>query len=129
MDLDCGGVPMAYRNRVVATALVAVLAGWVVVAGRAESTRAGNAQPPARWEYAYVLNSRTQLKTSFNSTSESVQAEDAFRLYRELGGGKRQADFTLADLMSHVGARGWELVSVDTRDAVAATCWFKRVTQ
>ena len=120
---------MKYRGPLGITLAGAILLGSIF-AGRAESAGAGKAAAaaaPARWEYAYVLNSRTQLKCAFNSPAGSVAAEDALSLYHTLGGTKRESDFTLSDLMSHVGGQGWELVSVETQDGVAATYWFKRV--
>ena len=120
---------MKYRNHACVTALGAVLLGSLFFTGRAESAGAVDATAPAKWEYAYLLNTRTQLKSGFNSPTGSVSAEDAFSLYRKLGGYKPQSEFTLADLMTHVGGQGWELVSVDTQDSVAATYWFKRAAE
>ena len=114
------------RNRLSVAVVGTLVAGWLV-AGRANPAGAVNPPAAAKWEYAYFLNSRTQLKTAFNGPRESVSAENAFELYRKLGGSKSETEFTLAHLTSHLGAQGWELVSVETQDSVVATYWFKRV--
>ena len=116
---------MKFGNRIGVTLLGALVLGWVFLAHGAEPAGAGKA-PAATWEYAYLLNSRTPLRSGFHSPSESHSADNAYALYQKLGGRKNQSAFTLADLTSHLGAQGWELVSVDTQGAVAATYWFKR---
>ena len=116
---------MKYPNRIGLIVFGAVLFGTLFF-GQAEPAGAANVAG-AKWEYAYFLNSRTQLKTAFNSPRESVHAENAFALYHKLGGRKSESEFTLADLTSHLGAQGWEMVSVETQENVLATYWFKRV--
>ena len=61
----------------------------------------------------------------WNDGRGNIKDDDAYAVYRRLGGEAAKEDFALADLFHLWGQDGWELVLQDS-EANTTVYWFKR---
>ncbi len=113
------------RVRVLA-ALIAGLVGGMVASSGLRTVVASQPEAPS-WQYGQLSVAPSGATWSVPHREHSAAGlED---LYRQLTGSKAPAHVTPAEIISLIGTRGWELVSVSHGDKRKADhYWFRRAS-
>ena len=107
--------------------LAALIAGLVVGMVASSGLRTVVASQPEAPSWQYGQLSLAPSGATWSAPHREHSAAGLEDLYRQLTGAKAPAHVTPAELISLIGTRGWELVSVSRGDKRKADLyWFRR---
>lgn len=110
--------------RVAVAAAALFLAGWFVRPATSAPAAAPRARAQAQtWEYASLI--RSDKFAALNLPDRIPKSTTMPELYRELGGKQPDDHLEVTDVLTQLGAEGWELAAVTT-DRGAVVFFLKR---
>ncbi len=109
--------------------LAALIAGLVVGMVASSGLRTVVASQPEASSYQYGQLSVAPSSATWSAPHRAHSAAGLEDLYRQLTGRKAPSHVTPAGIISLIGSRGWELVSVSPSDKRKAdNYWFRRAS-